>query len=244
VLLTDLGGGTTDFVLYNTKLGEPGGHEVLSTWPADTAEAVLIEPVNPGEALRLTITCPKLAQLPVEIEVTGGTTDTTSTLAKKFASAINDNMAVNAAGIQAFSAGATVSLFQPARLDSQVLLSSSSPGIQTATGPGTASTNLGGRDIDRLLILDVANHFSAHKRRNVDGSFPEFVKAFGKMMDEIIQFKEERLSKALEAPKGAVNDVPYQTSFDRAHHILQANVAAYTFTREKFGRLAQDHLTC
>src|SRR6202011_3005641 len=145
------------------KLGEPGGHEVLSTWPADTAEAVLIEPVNPGEALRLTITCPKLAQLPVEIEVTGGTTDTTSTLAKKFASAINDNMAVNAAGIQAFSAGATVSLFQPARLDSQVLLSSSSPGIQTASGAGTASTNLGGRDTDRVLILDVANHFNLYK---------------------------------------------------------------------------------
>src|ERR1700730_10069441 len=243
VLLIDLGGGTTDFVLYNTRLGEPEGHEVLSTWTADTAEPTLVERVNPGEDLKLTITCPKLTEFPVEIELTVGATDTTSTLAKKFASAINDNMAVNAAGIQAFSAGATVSLFQPAPLDSQVLLSSSSPGIQTASGAGTASTNLGGRDTDRLLILDVANHFNMYKKKTNNVVFLEFVKEFEKRRDEVVQFKEQRLSKALEAPHAVVNNVPYQRSFDNAYDILQPKAPAYTLTREKFGKLAQDHLT-
>jgi hypothetical protein len=152
VLLIDLGGGTTDYVLYKTKLGNAEGHEVLCTWPPDTAEA----------------------------------------------------------------------------------------------------TNLGGKDIDRLMVRDVTSYFNTYKRKK---AATVSLEVFEGRRSDIVSFKEGRLSKGLERlckaweegrahsnTKQAVDNVPYQTSFEDAHHVLQSNAPEYAFTLESFGEMAQDHL--
>jgi Hsp70 protein len=111
--------------------------------------------------------------------------------------------------------------------------------VSTWPDPSLGSNNLGGRDVDRLLVQHLQTYFETYRenpQREID---PEI---FRQRLHDIVRFKERILSRYLEDENEKVTRVPYKDAIEDDRHILLANAPPYEFDRDVFGDLARDHL--